>query len=169
MAVRDTLLLDHGYQPIKVISWQRAICMHFVGKVEVLRDHEWVVQTISTSYAAPAVVRLLCKLGLRPLHIRFSRENVYLRDGHRCQYCGVRCGPRELTLDHVVPRASGGKTTWRNVVTACASCNRRKGSDPPEAVGMRLRSVPVKPDWLAPRLLHWGEGAVPEVWRDWLH
>ncbi len=170
MTVRDTLLLDQGYQPLKVISWQRALCMHFVGKVEVLRDHEWVVQTISSSYAAPAVVRLLRKLSARPLHVRFSRENVYLRDSHRCQYCGIRCGPRDLTLDHVVPRAAGGKTTWRNVVTACVACNRHKGRESPEAVGMKLRSVPRKPDWIAPRLLHVGADAVvPEAWRDWLH
>jgi len=169
MTVRDTLLLDQGYQPIKVISWQRAMCMHFVGKVEVLRDHEWVVQTISACYAAPAVVRLLRNLSSRPLHVRFSRENVYLRDNHRCQYCGLRCGPRDLTLDHVVPRSLGGKTTWRNVVTACVSCNRRKGRESPEAVGMRLRSVPNKPDWLAPRLLHLGDDSVPDAWRDWLH
>lgn len=169
MTVRDTLLLDQGYQPIKVISWQRALCMHFVGKVEVLRDYEWVVQTTSTSYAAPAVVRLLRKLSSRPLHVRFSRQNAYLRDNHRCQYCGIRCGPRDLTLDHVVPRSAGGKTTWRNVVTACVACNRRKGRESPEAVGMKLRSIPTRPDWLAPRLLHVGDESVPEAWRDWLH
>jgi 5-methylcytosine-specific restriction endonuclease McrA len=169
MTVRDTLLLDQGYQPIKVISWQRALCMHFVGKVEVLRDYEWVVQTISTTYAAPAVVRLLRKLSSRPLHVRFSRQNAYLRDNHRCQYCGIRCGPRDLTLDHVVPRSAGGKTTWRNVVTACVACNRRKGRASPEAVGMKLRSIPTRPDWLAPRLLHVGDESVPEAWRDWLH
>jgi 5-methylcytosine-specific restriction endonuclease McrA len=169
MTVRDTLLLDQGYQPIKVISWQRALCMHFVGKVEVLRDYEWVVQTISTTYAAPAVVRLLRKLSSRPLHVRFSRQNAYLRDNHRCQYCGIRCGPRDLTLDHVVPRSAGGKTTWRNVVTACVACNRRKGRESPEAVGMKLRAIPTRPDWLAPRLLHVGDESVPEAWRDWLH
>ncbi len=169
MAARDTLLLDQGYQPVKVIPWQRALCMHFVGKVEVLRDYEWRVHTVDSSYAAPAVVRLLRKQVSRPLHVRFSRENVYLRDGHRCQYCGLRPGPRELTLDHVVPRCKGGKTTWRNVVTACVDCNRRKGAQPPEACGMRLRCVPNKPDWLAPRLLHLGVDAVPEAWRDWLH
>ncbi|MFY0534895.1 HNH endonuclease [Nannocystis pusilla] len=59
--------------------------------------------------------------------VRFSRKNVYLRDNHRCQYCGVQYSDHELTLDHVVPRVDGGKTTWTNVVTACGACNRRKG------------------------------------------
>jgi len=169
MSVRDTLLLDQGYQPVKVIPWQRALCMHFVGKVEVLREHEWAVLTISRAYPVPAVVRLLRKVIARPLHVRFSRENVYLRDSHRCQYCGIRCGPRDLTLDHVVPRSRGGKTTWRNVVTACVACNRRKGRETPEQVGLSLRSTPQKPNWLAPRLLQLGEEHVPPAWRDWLH
>lgn len=169
MIVRDTLLLDLGYRPVKVIPWQRALCMHFVGKVEVLCAHEWNVHSVKLSYPAPAVVRLLRRQVTRPLHVRFSRENVYLRDGHKCQYCGIRCGPRELTLDHVVPRSRGGKTTWKNVVTACVACNRKKGRDSPEQAGMRLRCVPAKPAWLAPRLLHLGEEQVPPIWRDWLH
>src|SRR5687768_819504 len=85
MTARDTLLLDQGFQPIKVIPWQRALCMHFVGKVEVLRDYEWMIRTVSSAFPAPAVVRLLRKQVTRPLHVRFSRENVYLRDNHRCQ------------------------------------------------------------------------------------
>ncbi len=169
MIVRDTLLLDLSYRPVKVIPWQRALCMHFVGKVEVLSAHEWHVHSVKLSYPAPAVVRLLRRQVTRPLHVRFSRENVYLRDNHKCQYCGVRCGPRELTLDHVVPRSGGGKTTWKNVVTACVACNRKKGRDSPEQAGMRLRAVPQKPAWLAPRLLNLGEEQVPPVWRDWLH
>jgi 5-methylcytosine-specific restriction endonuclease McrA len=167
--LRDTLLLDLGFRPLKVIPWQRALCMHFGGKVEVVSLHDWEVRTISRAYPAPAVVRLLRAVSARPLHVRFSRENVYLRDGHRCQYCGLRCGPRELTLDHVVPRSRGGKTTWRNVVTACVACNRRKGRATPEQVGMKLRTIPQRPDWLAPRLFALGEEHVPPAWRDWLH
>lgn len=142
--------------------------MHFLGKVEVVREHDWPVHTISRVFAAPAVVRLLRNVRVRPLCVRFSRENVYLRDQHRCQYCGKTCGPRELTLDHVIPRARGGKTTWRNVVTACGECNRRKGHLDPEEVGMRLLTLPERPKWLTPRVLQLGNQVLPEAWHDWL-
>lgn len=169
MAIRDTLLLDLGYQPLRVVSWRRALCMHFVGKVELVSTHDWDVHTISSRFPAPAVVRLLRNVRARPLYVRFSRENVYLRDGYQCQYCGKLCNSDELTLDHVVPRAEGGKTTWKNVVTACVECNRTKGRDTPEDAGLQLRCTPTRPKWLAPRVFQVGNEQLPDVWRDWIH
>jgi 5-methylcytosine-specific restriction endonuclease McrA len=169
MTVRDTLLLDQGYQPLKVIPWQRAMVLHLVGKVELVTSHTWSVRTVSESFAVPAVVRLLRRLRHRPPFVRFSRENVYLRDGYECQYCGTRMGPRDLTLDHVMPRSRGGTTSWRNVVAACGPCNRRKGHRTPDEAGMPLLTEPRKPHWLTPRVVHVGEHLLPDVWRDWLH
>jgi 5-methylcytosine-specific restriction endonuclease McrA len=169
MTVRDTLLLDQGYQPLRVIPWQRALCMHFVGKVELVSAHDWIIRTVSSSYVAPAVVRLLRRVKVRPMYVRFSRENVYLRDGYRCQYCNKGCSGADLTLDHVIPRSRGGKTTWRNVVTACVECNRRKGRETPEEARMPLKMPPLRPRWLAPRVFQLGEETLPEAWRDWLH
>lgn len=168
MGFLDTLLLDQGFMPVKVIPWQRAICMQFVGKVEVIVAHERLVHSIARAFEVPSVVRLLHRAVTRPMHVRFSRDNVYLRDDHRCQYCGLKCGSRELTLDHVVPRSRGGTSTWRNIVTACADCNRRKGRNSPEEAGMHLRSVPRKPTWLGPRLHHLRDEHIPTAWRDWL-
>jgi 5-methylcytosine-specific restriction endonuclease McrA len=169
MIARDTLLLDLGFQPLRVIPWRRALCMHFGGKVEVVSSHAWEVRTISMGYLVPSVVRLLRTVKVRPLYVRFSRENVYLRDSHHCQYCGKRCRHHELTLDHVMPRSRGGKTTWRNVVTACVECNRRKGRDTPEEAEMPLRCPPVRPRWLSPRVFQIGESRLPDAWLDWLH
>jgi 5-methylcytosine-specific restriction endonuclease McrA len=81
----------------------------------------------------------------------------------------MRYGPRDLTLDHVLPRSRGGTTSWRNVVTACGPCNRRKGHLTPEEASMPLCSPPHRPHWLAPRVLQLGEQPLPDVWRDWLH
>lgn len=80
-------------------------------------------------------------------HVRFSRSNVMTRDGFTCQYCGVRPPRAELNLDHVVPRAHGGRSTWENVVASCIDCNRRKGGRTPEQAGLRLRRRPVRPRW----------------------
>jgi 5-methylcytosine-specific restriction endonuclease McrA len=43
-----------------------------------------------------------------------------------CHYCGGRCPPRELTMDHVVPLARGGRTVKSNVVPCCKECNAKK-------------------------------------------
>ena len=145
MSVRDTLLLDQAYQPIKVIGWQRALCMQFLGKVEMVCAHDWQARTVSDAFPVPAVVRLFRYVRKGPLPVRFSRENVYLRDGYVCQYCGVLFPTRELTLDHVIPRWRGGRTNWKNVVTACVDCNRRKGGHSPEQAGLRLLSRPARP------------------------
>lgn len=165
----STLLLDQGYQPLRVIPWQRAICLHLLGKVEVVSAHAWEIRTIRADYPAPSVVRLLRSVKARPFHVRFSRENVYLRDRHQCQYCGTAFPSSALTLDHVLPRCRGGKTTWKNVVTACGPCNRLKGRDTPEEAGMPLRGPPLRPRWLAPRAFALGDEGLPEAWRDWLH
>lgn len=167
--IRDTLLLDQGYQPLKVIAWQRALVLHLLGKVEMLNTHAWSVHTVSRHFPVPAVVRLLRHIRHRPPFVRFSRENVYLRDEHRCQYCARFFAPRDLTLDHVVPRCLGGKTTWTNVVAACVDCNRKKGHESPEQAGMPLLNRPSRPQWLAPRVMSLGEEQVPPTWRTWLH
>lgn len=169
MDVRDTLLLDQGYQPVKVIPWRRALVLHLLGKVELVTNHRWSIRTVSRPFPAPAVVRLLRHVHHRPPFVRFSRDNVYLRDGYRCQYCGHAVPPRELTLDHVMPRSRGGATSWANVVVACGECNRRKGQCTPEEAGMPLLSRPRRPRWLAPKVTTMGQAQLPEPWRDWLH
>ena len=77
--------------------------MSLIEKVEVLASYDREVRTVTRSFRAPAVIRLLQTVRTRPQLVRFSRRNVYLRDKHSCQYCGVTFTPAELTLDHVVP------------------------------------------------------------------
>ena len=43
-----------------------------------------------------------------------------------CHYCGGHFPPEELTMDHIVPVARGGKSTRGNVVPCCKECNNRK-------------------------------------------
>ena len=164
----NTLVLDQGYQPVKVIPWRRAICMTFLGKVEVLSEYDWEIATVSNAYPAPAVVRLLRNARHGPYRVRFSRQNIYLRDGHQCQYCEQRFSARDLTLDHVVPRSLGGGTTWKNVVAACRDCNRNKGGRTPEQAGLELRTEPRRPEWMPRTAFQLAMRVVPEAWRDWL-
>src|SRR5256886_2591419 len=98
----------------------------------------------------PAVIRLV-KFVHVPRRFRRQVTNTFLfaRDNYRCQFCG-RSQPelrhREcLTRDHLVPLSRGGTNAWTNVLTACSSCNTRKGNLLPEEAGMNPQRPPVEP------------------------
>jgi 5-methylcytosine-specific restriction endonuclease McrA len=136
--------------PHKIISWQRAVTLLYLGKVEVLEEYEEELRSSSLAMKTPAVVRLT-KGRVSTRHVvRFSRVNVFTRDGFRCQYCGERKPIDELNYDHVLPRMRGGQTVWENIVTSCYGCNDKKGSRTPEEAGMRLLRKPFKPKSLPP-------------------
>lgn len=69
-----------------------------------------------------------------------SRYMLYERDGGKCCYCGKKITQKEATVDHVIPRSKGGKSTWDNVALSCGHCNRKKGDRTPEQAGMKLNA-----------------------------
>lgn len=163
-----TLLLNATYEPLQVISWQRAVSMLYLGKVEVVRTYEKVLRAVSLTLEHPAVVKLVSFVRRHRVRISFSRRNIFLRDSFKCQYCGVCLPASELTCDHVVPRSKGGGSSWENLVTACGPCNRKKGNRTPEQARMRLRKPPERPHRLPPAAYRLGGEAPPEPWRDFL-
>lgn len=144
-----TLVLNAGYEPMQLISWQRALCLVMSQKAEVVAEYNAAVRSVSTSVNLPSVVRLIryVRVVSRFGFVRCTRKNVLLRDSYQCQYCGVKCRPGAITIDHVMPRARGGKTTWTNVVAACHPCNRKKGSRLLEKSGMVLLRAARRPAW----------------------
>ena len=165
--MKAVLLLSSGYEPLRIISWQNAISMFFLGKVEVLEEYEQDIRSVSLVIKCPAVVRLLRYIRVGRKSPPLSRGNILARDNFTCQYCSKDLSSREATLDHVVPRSQGGKTTWENIVCACGSCNRRKGGRTPREARMKLLKKPIKPDWLP--VLHIKlHGNVPEAWQLFL-
>jgi len=167
----ETLVLSTGYEPIGRVTWQRAITLLFMGKVEIVESYEdREIRSITFAIKMPAVIRFLRSLRPRKKAVRFSRDSVFTRDHGQCQYCGDRVTRAEATYDHVVPRAQGGQTTWENVVICCVPCNQQKGGHTPEQAKMKLRTMPVKPKTL-PDMLHltftWQPG-MPDQWRNWL-
>jgi 5-methylcytosine-specific restriction endonuclease McrA len=162
-----TLVLDQGYQPHRIVSWQKGMALWFRGKVDVLEEYDDEVRTVSTAFRLPAVVRLRVPVPYRVQRIRFSRVNVLRRDGFTCQYCGHRGGSKDLTLDHVVPKARGGQTAWSNVVTACRPCNQRKGDRVLSRSGLSLNRAPTTPTWLPAGPEHDELVGVPAVWSSW--
>ena len=128
----SVIVLNATYEFLGVVSWKRAMVLLFNGKVEVVKESDRIVQSISQSFRVPAVVRLI--KFIRQIYRRevpFSRRNILIRDGHICQYCGSEFSSGELTIDHIVPKAHKGPNDWTNVVACCRACNMKKGDRTP--------------------------------------
>ena len=164
-----TLLLTQGYEPIQIISWQRAVTLLALDKVDVVEEYETEIRAPSMVVRVPAVVRLRKMFRRHSKPVKFSRVNIYARDNYRCQYCALKCSIDELTYDHVVPRSVGGKTTWENIVSACYLCNRRKANRTPVQAGMKLRSAPARPTWMPSVQIRVSTSSVPDAWRDYVY
>jgi len=159
-----TLLLNALYIPIRVIPWEAAVKLRYEGTVDVVAEYTDEIRSPSVTWRMPAVVRLKRMPKQRKRGVKFSRVNVYLRDKFCCQYCGKRCAFSELTYDHVVPRSSGGRTEWRNIVAACGPCNLRKGNRSCDNAGMWPRTEPVEPRSLPQATPRIDTANAPEEW-----
>jgi 5-methylcytosine-specific restriction endonuclease McrA len=130
----STLLLNAdgapiSWLPLSTISWEEAIKFMVLEKATVLDVYDdWVVHSANWETQVPAVM-ILREYEKRKTAIRYSKHNVFLRDGYVCQYCGDDVSRKTATLDHVLPVSHGGKTTFENTVCACATCNANKGND----------------------------------------
>lgn len=165
-----TLVLTQGYVPHRIVTWQKAVTLLFDDKVEVVQSYDdRPIRSPSLTIPMPAVVRLLQNVRVRQRGVKFSRSNVLARDGWQCQYCGDKAPLKELTFDHVIPRAQGGRTFWENIVTACVRCNERKGARTPAEARMPLRKKPHRPPALPLLHLHVQLGMrVPDAWKSWV-
>lgn len=169
----SVLALNRNFAAVHVISVRRAFCLLFKDLAEVINvesgsyynydfegwreqsemrialgdrgeEDDWI-QAVNFEIQAPRIIRLMRYDRLPRNAVKFNRRNIFLRDEHRCQYCGERYSSARLSLDHIHPRSRGGGDTWENVVCACLTCNVRKGGRTPQEAGMRLLRPPVKP------------------------
>jgi 5-methylcytosine-specific restriction endonuclease McrA len=159
-----------SYFPLSTWNWQDTVKAVFSDRVSVVSEYDRTVRSPSFSMRLPSVIALrdFIPSARSPA---FTRFNVFLRDTFTCQYCDARRPAPELTFDHVIPRARGGRTSWENVVTACGACNLRKGSKLPKECSMIPRQEPRRPtSW---ELQDRGRGFPPnylhESWRDFLY
>jgi 5-methylcytosine-specific restriction endonuclease McrA len=169
--MEQTLLLNATFEPLKVVHWQKAVTLWCQGKVEIISVYDRDVHAVSFSFKLPSVIRLLrfVHIKRRVDYVPFSRANIYARDAYRCQYCGEVSATSELTFDHVIPVAHGGRKDWENIVTCCITCNRRKGGRTPEQAGMRLIRHPRRPEKAPALRITIGLRNAPESWRDYIY
>ncbi|GMH96892.1 hypothetical protein TrVE_jg7608 [Triparma verrucosa] len=173
------LVLNADYQPLSLLplslwSWQEAIKAVFSGRVTVVDSYDYIIRGVGLSVPLPSVIALHDYIPEATKKApAFTRRNVFLRDSYKCQYCSSKFPPRDLTLDHVIPRCDGGRLDWSNAVSCCKVCNGRKGCKSLkecENMGMKLRRKPVQPTMrelnakagkLLPRQVH-------ETWKVYL-
>lgn len=169
--MEQTLLLNATYEPLKVVHWQKAMTLWCQGKVEVISVYDREVRSVSFSFKLPSVIRLLryIKIKRNIDYVPFSRANIYARDDHSCQYCGEVFATSDLTFDHVVPVAQGGRKDWENIVTCCIGCNRKKGGRTPAEAGMHLIRVPKRPERAPAIRITVGLKNAPDSWRDYFY
>ena len=140
---KRVLILNLDHAPVAVVTAQKAIVLVLLEKANILCTYDFLeIRTVSRSFQYPAVIRLMNYKNIPFKGVLLNRANLFRRDKGECQYCGSK---RQLTIDHVVPRSKGGKTSWTNLVTACNRCNVSKGDKTPEQAGLILRLEPFKP------------------------
>lgn len=168
-----TLVLSAAYEPISCIGFKSVFSLLRRDAVEVISEWD-KVEPFLPGVAYPAVVRLKGfkirqKSVTRHQAAAFSRNVLFVRDGFRCGYCGAELHAKELTVDHILPRHHGGKTSWENCTTCCQPCNSLKGNLLLSKSGLKLRRVPNLPTsrhfWTA--RLHAGLPPKEDWHADW--
>ena len=144
--MRRVLVLNQDYSPLSVCSAERAFLLLYLEKAELVHDdpgHKF--RSVNADFPMPSVIRLQRYIFMPYKGVLLNRQNIFKRDGQQCQYCGRS---KDLTLDHVLPKSRGGKSSWSNLVTACKRCNSVKGDKTPEEAGMPLFQKPFKPSYV---------------------
>jgi len=159
------LVLNLDYSPITVCTIQRAFLLVYLEKADLIMENQQLqLHTITKTFPMPAVIKLKRYIKIPYRGVMLSRDNIFKRDGYKCLYCESK---KDLTIDHVIPKARGGKTVWNNLATACKHCNAKKGDFAPEEVGMKLPYLPFKPSYLM--FLREFSGYDFEEWKPFLN
>jgi 5-methylcytosine-specific restriction endonuclease McrA len=163
------LVLNATFEPINVTAVRRAMVLLIKGvaQAEEMKPHS-VIHSARRSVRVPSVIRLLAYRHIPQQTRALSRKNILLRDRNTCQFCCCIFPASELTLDHVIPRSRGGRSSWENLVACCYQCNNRKGDRTPEEAGIKLARKPRPFTLYTSRQLMRLIGHRDENWRKYL-
>jgi len=166
--MNSVLVLNATYEPLSIVSVQRAIVLLLKEKAELVEAAEARLRAEQMAFPVPLVIRMVYYVRI-PRHtgLPLSRRTIMARDQYTCQYCGATPGRAELTIDHVTPRSRGGATDWENVVVACRPCNQIKGNRTPKEANMILHRPPARPRYIALAFL--GEPHAQAVWSKYIY
>lgn len=167
----SVLVLNRHYMAVRIVGARRAfslLCRNIAEVVSVEQGgyynynfqswcelselkqafepdgHDWI-STVNFNVVVPRIIRLMFSDRLPTKEVKLNRRNLFARDNNQCQFCGKRFPTRALSLDHIVPRSQGGRSTWENLVCACLKCNAKKGCRTPRQAHMQLIRSPRPP------------------------
>ena len=188
---RPVLVLNRLWQPVHTCSVKRALKLLCLGHAQVVQTEgearyqthdigswveysgdeastlaEEVIRSVKVALRVPKIIVLAIYDRIPRKEVKFTRQNIFLRDKHTCQYCKRVFVEGKLNLDHVMPRDRGGKTVWENIVTSCVPCNTRKANRLPREAGMSLLNEPARPRWRP--LFGMKETSADEVWNEFI-
>jgi 5-methylcytosine-specific restriction endonuclease McrA len=165
---KPVLVLNATFEPVHVTGVRRALVLMLKGVAQAEEVNPIEVHSPSRALKVPSVIRLLTYRHIPQQSRALSRKNILLRDRNTCQFCGHPFPAAELTLDHVVPRSRGGRSSWENLVACCYVCNNRKGDRTPEEAGLNLVRRPRPFTLHTSRQLMRLMGHQDEKWRKYL-
>ncbi|KAF0095261.1 MAG: HNH endonuclease [Puniceicoccaceae bacterium 5H] len=191
---RRVLVLNRNWQAVNIIGVKRAFSLlwqeharvinTFDGQFLPMSTAEWLafsdeaasknlryaewVRTIRRNILMPKVLLLHDYDRLPIAEVKFNRQNIFERDNYTCQYTGKVFRAKDLTLDHVIPRERGGRTSWENIVTCSREINARKANRLPHEAGLRLIRKPSRPKW-RPFVAIVAGSDIDESWAQFLH
>ncbi|HOU18298.1 MAG TPA: HNH endonuclease [Candidatus Marinimicrobia bacterium] len=162
---RNVLVLNQTYEPLHICDVKRAIVLILEDKASLVKafDHQ-MLKTVRQNFEIPSVIRIHKYIKVQHWEAVLNKANIFRRDNFTCQYCGARNVP--LTIDHIIPKVHGGQDTWTNLITACITCNNKKGNRNLIESGMVLRTKPIKPHKIN-TLQRFAESPIDE-WRPYL-
>jgi 5-methylcytosine-specific restriction endonuclease McrA len=149
MSSKKTLLLDSSYQVVSFIPERKLFKLLIKDKIEIESCWNDEVNWINGKIKHPSVVRLKNHVKRNYFNSNFSRKALVKRDRSTCQYCGKKLTASQITIDHVLPRAQGGITSFTNCVVCCQICNNKKADKTPEQAKMTLLKRPTHPSFSA--------------------
>lgn len=142
----NVLVLNQDYNPLMICTIQRAFLLVYLDKAEIIANvKNKYLRTIDKEFPCPSIIRISNYAQVPYKGVVLTRNNILKRDNNTCQYCGTYIN---LTLDHVIPKSKGGKSSWTNLVTACSPCNAKKSDFTLEEAGLQLKKKPVKPSYI---------------------
>lgn len=142
----QVLVLNSDFTPLNVTTLWRGFVLVDKSRAEIISADEGnPIQTGIGEFARPLIIRLLNYVSFKRDKAKLTRHTIFARDAYVCQFVGCD-NTKNLTIDHVHPKSRGGKNTWKNLVTACQSCNTWKDDRTPKEANMELKSTPYEPE-----------------------
>jgi hypothetical protein len=163
------LVLNKSWIPIETIEWQDAFKKIFNGQAYAVEYYDdEIVRTPTDEFLKPAVIVCTDYNGMPSRVAVYSKRLICQRDEWTCMYCGIPVTQTTFSIDHIVPRAQGGRSSFENTVCACKPCNSRKADRTPKQAKMRLRCKPGKPTNINPVKAKFDRVHLDDVWKPYV-